>query len=155
AEIALRAEPKPSLDFEVSQVDRAFDAMRAIGITSVQDANTDDHEMQLYRRLYDTHRLNMRVRASFGLKDAHRPADALIGEAIQFRAQWTIDPEFLRADAVKIFADGVVEYPSQTAALLEPYLDVSGHPSGNRGPSYFTQDNLDQIVSAAAAAGLT
>jgi len=39
--------------------------MRAIGITSVQDANTGDHEMQLYQRLYDTHRLNMRVRASF------------------------------------------------------------------------------------------
>jgi len=155
AEIALRAEPKPSLDFEVSQLDKAFDTMRAIGITSVQDANTDDHEMQLYRRLYDTHRLNMRVRASFGLKDTHRPADALIGEAIQFRAKWTIDPEFLRADAVKIFADGVVEYPSQTAALLEPYLDAAGHPTNNRGPTYIPQDRLDRIVSAADAAGFT
>ncbi len=155
AEIALRAEPKPSLDFEVSQLDKAFDTMRAIGITSVQDANTDDHEMQLYRRLYDTHRLNMRVRASFGLKDTHRPADALIGEAIQFRAKWTIDPEFLRADAVKIFADGVVEYPSQTAALLQPYLDAAGHPTNNRGPTYIPQDRLDRIVSAADAAGFT
>jgi predicted amidohydrolase YtcJ len=155
AEIALRAEPKPSLDFEVSQLDKAFDTMRATGITSVQDANTDDHEMQLYRRLYDTHRLNMRVRASFGLKDTHRPADALIGEAMQFRAKWTIDPEFLRADAVKIFADGVVEYPSQTAALLEPYLDAAGHPTNNRGPTYIPQDRLDRIVSAADAAGFT
>src|SRR6202035_727663 len=155
AEIALRAEPKPSLDFEVSQVDRAFDAMRAIGITSVQDANTGEHEMQLYRRLYDTHRLKMRVRASFGLKDTHRPADALIGEAIQFRAKWAIDPEFLRADAVKIFADGVIEYPSQTAALLAPYLDAEGRPTGNRGPSYFTQANLNRIVTVADAAGFT
>src|SRR4029077_6660764 len=132
AEIALRAEPRPSLDFEVSQVDRAFDAMRAIGITSIQDANTSEHEMQLYQQLYNTHRLNMRVRASFGLKDTDRPADAVIGEAIQFRAKWAIDPEFLRADAVKIFADGVVEYPSQTAALLDPYLDAAGHPTKNR-----------------------
>jgi predicted amidohydrolase YtcJ len=155
AEIALRAEPRPSLDFEVSQLDRAFDAMRAIGITSVQDANTGEHEMQLYRRLYDAHRLNMRVRASFGLKDAHRPADAVIGEAIAFRAKWATDPEFLRADAVKIFADGVVEYPSQTAALLEPYLDAAGHPTKNRGPTYFTQDRLNRIVSAADAAGFT
>jgi predicted amidohydrolase YtcJ len=155
AEIALRAEPRPSLDFEVSQVDRAFDAMRAIGITSVQDANTDDHEMQLYQRLYDTHRLNMRVRASFGLKETHRPAGAVIGEAIQFRAKWAIDPEFLRADAVKIFADGVVEYPSQTAALLEPYLDAAGRPTNNRGPTYLTQDRLNRIVSAADAAGFT
>jgi predicted amidohydrolase YtcJ len=155
AEIALRAEPRPSLDFEVSQVDRAFDAMRAMGITSVQDANTDDHEMQLYQRLYETHRLNMRVRASFGLKDTRRPADAVIGEAIRFRAKWAIDPQFLRADAVKIFADGVVEYPSQTAALLEPYLDAAGHPTNNRGPTYFAQDRLNRIVSAADAAGFT
>ena len=45
--------------------------------------------------------------------------------------------------------------PSQTAALLEPYLDEHGHPTSNRGPSYFTQDNLNRIVSAADAAGLT
>jgi len=155
AETVLRAEPKPSLDFEASQLDKALGAMRAIGITSVQDADTGDHEMQLYRRLYDAHRLNMRVRASFGLKDTQRPVDRLIGEAIQFRAKWAIDPESLRADAVKIFADGVIEYPSQTAALLEPYLDAAGHPTDNRGPTYFTQDRLNRIVSAADAAGFT
>jgi predicted amidohydrolase YtcJ len=155
AELALNAEPKPSLDFEASQLDKALGAMRAIGITSVQDADTDDHDMQLYRRLYDAHRLNMRVRASFGLKDTHRPADALIGDAIKFRAKWSIDPEFLRADAVKIFADGVIEYPSQTAALLEPYRDAAGHPTHNRGPTYFTQDQLNRIVRAADAADFT
>jgi predicted amidohydrolase YtcJ len=155
SEIALGAKPKPSLEFEASQLHKAFDAMSAIGITSVQDADTDDHGMQLYQRLYAAHRLNMRVRASFGLKDTHRPADALIGEAIQFRAKWAIDPEFLRADAVKIFADGVVEFPSQTAALLEPYLDAAGNPTNNRGPTYFKQDQLNRIVSAADAAGFT
>ena len=56
---------------------------------------------------------------------------------------------------MKIFADGVIEYPSQTAALLEPYLDAQGRPTRNRGPSYFTQDNLNRIVTAADAAGLT
>ncbi len=74
---------------------------------------------------------------------------------MQFRAKWTIDPEFLRADAVKIFADGVVEYPSQTAALLEPYLEAAGRPTNNRGPTYIPQDRLDRIVSAADAAGFT
>jgi hypothetical protein len=155
AEIVLRAKPRPSLEFEASQLDKALEAMRASGITSVQDADAGDHEMQLYRRLYDTHRLNMRVRATFGLKDTHRPADVLIGEAIKFREKWAIDPAYLRADAVKIFADGVVEYPSQTAALLEPYLDAAGHPTGNRGPTYFSQDQLSRIVSGAGAAGFT
>jgi predicted amidohydrolase YtcJ len=155
AEIALAAKPAATLDHEAAQLNTAFDSMRAIGITSVQDAAVDDHMMQVYKRLYDMHRLNMRVRGSFHLKNLREPATALIDKATQFRAKWAIDPDFLRADAVKIFADGVIEYPSQTAALLEPYLDAQGHPTKNRGPSYFTQDNLNQIVTAADAAGLT
>jgi len=111
--------------------------------------------MRMYKRLYDTHRLNMRVRATFGLKSTDRPAEVLIGEAIKFRTDWAIDPEFLRADAVKIYADGVIEYPSQTAALLEPYLDAAGRPTHNRGPTYYTQEHLNRIVSAADAAGFT
>jgi hypothetical protein len=154
-EIALGAKPAPSPDFEAAQLDKALAGMRAIGITSVQDADTDDHDMQLYRRLYDAHRLNMRVRATFGLKDTGRMADAIIADAVAFRAKWAIDPDFLRADAVKIFADGVIEYPSQTAALLEPYLDRAGRPTDSRGPTYFAQDQLDHIVSAADAAGFT
>ena len=155
AEIAQSAEPLPSLQFEASKLDKALDAMRATGITSVQDADTDDRDMQMYKLLYDAHRLNMRVRATFGLKQTERPADVLIGEAQKFREKWAVDPAFLRADAIKIFADGVIEYPAQTAALLEPYLDAAGRPTDNRGPTYFAQNHLDDIVSAADAAGFT
>ncbi|HEY2634132.1 MAG TPA: amidohydrolase [Steroidobacteraceae bacterium] len=155
AEIALAAKPTAGLDYEAAQLDKALDSMRAAGITSVQDAAVDEHTMQIYKRLYDSHRLKMRVRGSFHLKNLHEPATVLIGRATKFRAKWAVDPDFLRADAVKIFADGVIEYPSQTAALLEPYLDARGHPTNNRGPSYFRQDDLNQIVSAADAAGLT
>lgn len=154
-DLVLAKLPPATLDHEAGQLDKAFEAMRAVGVTSVQDASVDDHLMEIYKRLYDTHRLNMRVRGCFHLTDLHRPAEQLIAEAVSFRGKWAIDPDFLRADAVKIFADGVIEYPTQTAALLEPYLDANGHPSGNRGPSYFTQDNLNRIVSAANAAGLT
>jgi predicted amidohydrolase YtcJ len=154
-DIAFAAKPAASLEREAELLSRALDSMRAIGITSVQDAAVDDHTMQIYKRLYDAHRLNMRVRGSFHLKNLHESAAVLIGNATKFRAKWAIDPDFLRADAVKIFADGVIEYPSQTAALLEPYLDAHGQPTKNRGPSYFTQDNLNQIVTAADAAGLT
>jgi predicted amidohydrolase YtcJ len=155
AEIVLRAEPRPSLSFETDQLDKAFDGMRALGITSVQDADDDDHFLQLYKRLYDSHRLNMRVRATLGLKRTDRPADSLIGAAVRFRSKWAIDPELLRADAVKLFADGVIEYPAQTAALLEPYLDARGQPTRNRGPTYIPQEQLNRIVTAADAAGFT
>jgi predicted amidohydrolase YtcJ len=153
--MAVAVMPVAGLEHEAAQLEKALDSMRATGITSVQDAAVDDHTMRIYKRLYDTHRLNMRVRGSFWLKNLHEPATDLIGEAAKFSAKWQIDPDFLRADAVKIFADGVIEYPSQTAALLEPYLDGQGHPTHNRGPSYFAQDNLNRIVTGVDAAGLT
>jgi predicted amidohydrolase YtcJ len=155
SDLVFDAMPRQDLDHEAAQLARLLDAMRATGITSVQDASVDEHRMQMYKRLYDEHRLDMRVRGCFHLQDLHQPAQSLIDQAIAFRSRWSVDPDFLRADAVKIFADGVIEYPSQTAALLEPYLDGHGHTTDNRGPSYFTQDNLNQIVSGADAAGLT
>jgi predicted amidohydrolase YtcJ len=154
-DLVLDAVPRQDLEHEAAQLARALEAMRATGITSVQDASVDEHTMQIYKRLYDQHRLDMRVRGCFHLQDLHEPAQSLIDRAIAFRSRWALDADFLRADAVKIFADGVIEYPSQTAALLEPYLDGQGHPTSNRGPSYFAQDNLNRIVSGADAAGLT
>ncbi len=155
ADIVLTAKPAVSIDFEASRLDKALSAMRAVGITSVQDADVDEHDMQLYKKLYDEHRLSMRVRGTFGLKDTDRPAEVLVGEAIAFRKRWMIDPDLLRADAIKIFADGVIEYPAHTAALLEPYLDKSGRPTQDRGPTYYTQAHLDRVVAAADAAGFT
>jgi predicted amidohydrolase YtcJ len=151
----LEALPKPSLDEQADRLVSAFDAMHATGITSVQDAAVDEHLMQIYKHLYDKHQLAMRVRGAFTLSDLHESPDVLIDRATRFRDHWAIDPDFLRADSVKIFADGVVEYPTQSAALLEPYLDAQGRPTTNRGPSYYTQDGLNQIVSKANAAGLT
>jgi predicted amidohydrolase YtcJ len=155
AEIVLAANPAPTLEHQVAQLNQAFAGMRAVGITSVQDADADDHRMRLYQELYRTKRLNMRVRATFGLKDTMRSPDVLMGEAVKFRARWAIDPDFLRADAIKIFADGVIEFPSQTAALIDPYLDAAGHPTQNRGPTYYPQEQLNRIVTAADAAGFT
>lgn len=153
--IASSVMPPASLDHEVKLLAKALDDMRAVGITSVQDAAADDHWMSLYKKLYDEHRLNMRVRGSLHLKDLKAPPAAVVRDAVAFRARWAVDPAFLRGDAVKIFADGVIEYPSQTAALLKPYLDANGKPTQNVGPSYFTQEGLDQIVTGADAAGFT
>jgi predicted amidohydrolase YtcJ len=155
-ELAQRAMPARDLDLDAALLERAFAAMNARGITSVQDASIDDDSyMPMYKRLYDTHRLKMRVRASYKLTDLHAAAKTLVERAIEFRAKWAIDPDFLRGDAVKIFADGLIEYPAQTAALLEPYLDAAGHTTRIRGPSYFTQENLNHIIAEADAAGFT
>ena len=153
--LALAAAPAASADDEAALLGKTLRDMRATGITSVQDAAVDEHWMSLYKKLYDRHTLDMRVRGSLHLKDLNAAPADVVAEATAFRTRWAIDPDFLRADAVKIFADGVIESPSQTAALLTPYLAVDGTPTHNDGPSYFTQRGLDEIVTGADAAGLT
>jgi hypothetical protein len=154
-EMLLAAVPTPPVTVQAERLERAFVQMSATGLTSVQDAAVGDEEMSLYKHLYDRHRLNMRVRGCFYLTDLAAPADKVVAAATAFRDKWKVDPDFLRADAVKIFADGVIEYPTQTAALLSPYLDGSGHPTTNTGPSYFQPDNLNRIVAGVDAAGMT
>lgn len=155
SDLVLAARPSPGLAVETALLARALAAMNAAGITSVQDAAVGEHEMVLYKALYDAQRLTMRVRGSYMITDLAAPADRIVREARAFRDRWAVDPDRLRADAIKIFADGVIEYPSQTAALLEPYLDAHGQPTANRGPSYYEQGHLDRLVAAADAAGLT
>jgi predicted amidohydrolase YtcJ len=151
----LAAIPVPPVAVQVERLERAFALMGATGLTSVQDAAVGEQEMSLYKALYDRHRLKMRVRGSFHITDLAAPADKVVAAATAFRDKWAVDPDFLRADAVKIFADGVIEYPTQTAALLSPYLDGAGHPTTNRGPSYFDQAKLNRIVAGIDAAGMT
>ncbi len=59
-------------------------------------------------------------------------------------------PNF-RAGSVKIMQDGVVE--NYTAAMLEPYLDAGGSPTGNAGMSFVDPVALRGHVTALDAAG--
>jgi predicted amidohydrolase YtcJ len=154
-DLALLKMPRPTIETEANRLARAFSDMRADGITSVQDASVDAHLMSIYRFLYDKRQLLMRVRGCYHLANLNADPASLIEAAKKFRATWAIDRDYLRADSVKIFADGVIEYPTQTASLLMPYLDAAGHATSNNGPSYFTQSNLNHIVALADAAGFT
>jgi predicted amidohydrolase YtcJ len=54
-----------------------------------------------------------------------------------------------RVPGIKMLVDGVIEYPAQTAALLEPYLvDEGGEmvPGTSKGDLYFTQSRLTAMV---------
>ena len=57
----------------------------------------------------------------------------------------------LRATSVKIMADGIVE--NGTAAMLSPYLDDRGQPTGGTGHSFVPADRLREAVAALDAAG--
>ncbi len=72
-----------------------------------------------------------------------------IDEVEKLRAQFANVPN-LSIPGLKVFADGVVEIPSQTAALTKPYVN------NNRAvASLFTPSKMNSLVSEAYRRGLT
>ena len=144
--------PPLSLAERVAATQQALDLARARGITTVQDAWASEDVMDVYAALADAGKLKMRVRATLAsdIVDDEAEYQRLIG----IRARFANHP-LIRANAVKIFSDGVIEYPTQTAAMIYPYLDGHGHETTNYGGRYFEQDILNAYVARLDAEGFT
>jgi predicted amidohydrolase YtcJ len=146
--------------------------MSANGITSLMDPRVGQQEEDVWLRLYSTGRIPMRVRMALHVDefvhDPYRHIDKTVqrlvkaSKGIKISKEGDVDPYFLRAGMVKVFADDVMECPSQDAALLSPYLDAHGKPSKNRGKLSFDQTQSDEkqmrqfanLVTKLDAAGL-
>jgi predicted amidohydrolase YtcJ len=108
------------------------------GITAIHDADVGAETLEAYRTLEAQGRLPVRVVAS--LHAEPKPGESQISKLVNLRDAHR-NPR-LRADAVKIFVDGVID--SRTAALLEPY---AGFPS-DRGKPNWEPDALNRMVTA-------
>jgi predicted amidohydrolase YtcJ len=56
------------------------------------------------------------------------------------------------ATSVKLMVDGIIE--NQSASMIEPYLDASGHATDNRGKDFIDPETLKGAVVRIDAAGL-
>ncbi|WP_374562034.1 amidohydrolase [Ideonella sp.] len=144
--------PPLTLDERVALAQQALDIIRSKGITSVQDAWASESALQVYETLEAAGTLKMRVRAALmsDIVDDEAEYQRLIG----LRAKYATHP-LIQADAVKIFSDGVIEYPTQTAAMIKPYLDEHGQPTTNHGGRYFDQAVLNRYVARLDKEGFT
>lgn len=152
-ELVAAAVPTPTLAQRVAREQIALAQHNALGITSFQDALATQSELDVYEALESAQQLTARVRATLASNVADDEAEYARLKAL--RTRYASGHPRLRADAVKIFADGVIEYPTQTAALLKPYRDASGQPTTNYGGRYFDQSTLDRYVTRLDADGFT
>ena len=127
--------PAPSLDERANWTAGVLKDMSAHGITSLLDAYVTPGELAVWRKLYDEGRLSMRVRManyvadpSSLLRPAANASDDAIARLVSVAKKGDIDPDFLRSSLIKIFADGVIEYPAQTAAMLSPISTPRASP---------------------------
>jgi predicted amidohydrolase YtcJ len=139
--------PPPTMAETMAKTRIALDLARSKGVTTVQDAVATAEVMAVYEALEQDGSLKMRVRG-----DLHPGDNAIVDSNVIYgwfndtRAHFA-NSQYIRADGVKIFSDGVIEYPTQTAAMIKPYLDIDGNVTTNYGGRYFDQATLEAYVA--------
>lgn len=108
--------------------------MLSVGVTSAQDAWLDEKTRGVYEYLAANDLLKVRMTVNpFLNQEKFRntkgiDTDAMMAYVQEVREQFEPYP-MIKADAAKIMVDGVIEYPTQTAAMMEPYKQpvISDH----------------------------
>ena len=118
----------------------------SLGLTAWLDPVTNDC-LPVYRQLAQAGQLTAHVAAFLAVKADSTPATTLA--YVQSMQQQFGDIPDVTIAGIKIFADGVVEYPSQTAALSQPYRN-----SGQTGELLFAPKHFAALAVAADRAGL-
>jgi predicted amidohydrolase YtcJ len=146
-ELVRRILPDPAIDELVRGLELAQAYLHRLGVTAWQDAWVTPRELEAYRLLAGRGQLTGRaIACQWWERDR---GGEQIDEMVERRAGAAIGR--LRATTVKIMQDGVAE--NYTAAMLEPYLDVDGRPTSNRGLSFVDPEALKGHVSRLDAEG--
>ncbi len=120
--------------------------LNSLGITAWLEARADEKLVRTYKALADRGDLTTHVVAMWHVNPRNDPAKEL-EVARRMRDQYAGTPNF-SIGGIKVFADGVVEIPSQTAALTKPY-----HNTGRSGDLLFDPARFAELATAADKQG--
>jgi predicted amidohydrolase YtcJ len=118
----------------------------SLGITAWLDPLASDYVLQAYKMLADHGELTSEV-VAFPRVLAKDPKAELAGVEKAREAYKNVAN--LHVSGIKVFADGVVEYPSQTAHLSKPYKNT-----GRNGDLLFDPEKFAELCVAADKEGL-
>lgn len=149
-DLVLGVMEKPTPEKRLEKLRWVLPQMHAVGITSFLEANTDAETVAAYAELAAHHELDARV--TIALESDGEDTDAEFARLKALRERVGRQP-LLRADFIKLFADGVMEHPTQTAALLAPYLDANGRPTSSTGKLYHTPAAMTSFIEHADKEG--
>lgn len=149
--------PAPSPELLLKAAREAVRVNQQVGVTAWMDAAANgggeqslfemrptEHDLgvlPLYRQLAEKGELNVHVAALLLAHPQSKPDDLAVLD--QVMAQFKGVPN-LSFPGIKIFADGVMEFPGQTAAVIDPFKN-----SLKRGELLIDPANFGQLVAAA------
>ncbi len=138
--------PAPSDDELLAAGRAALEYNYSLGITAWLDPLASDYVLRAYKMLAERGELTSQV-VAFPQVFAKDPAAELAGVE-KTREAYKNVPN-LHVTGIKVFADGVVEYPSQTAHLSKPYRNT-----GRNGDLLFEPKKFAELCVAADKQGL-
>src|SRR5882762_2971188 len=144
-EIVDKKIPEPDANKNLAGARTALEYLHSLGITSWLDPMADAPILEAYRGLAAAGGLTAHV-AAFPVVKPDDPNS--FKAALALRAQYAGIPN-LTIPGVKVFADGVVEYPSQSAAMTAPYANTGKH-----GDLLFKPENFAKLCIEADKRGL-
>lgn len=157
--LVYRLIPPPTTEDDADALAAGYGVMAKMGITTCLHAAVDETELKALATLAGRGELPLRPHVALLVEaeEARDPA-AMLERVADLRSTYA-GPGF-EIDNLKLFFDGVIEYPTQTAALLEPYRVNEGtkkHPhwveGRDRGPTYWRPKVARRAIAAADAAG--
>ena len=121
--------------------------LHSLGITNWQDAWVTPVEEAAYRALGESGELTARVVGGlwWEREEGLEQIDALVERRSKGPAGR------YRPTSVKLMVDGIVE--NQTASMVEPYFDVHGQATDNRGKDFIDPEVLKEVVVRLDALG--
>jgi len=122
--------------------------MHGLGITAWLDPMASDAILTSYRKLAENGELNSHVGALPVVEFKKGHPEQQLAKALQLREQFKNVPD-VKVIGIKVFADGVLEYPSQTAVLSKPY-----RTTGRNGELLFDPAEFAKIAVAADKEGM-
>lgn len=138
------------------------------GVTMVMDARVSEQQLSAFHQLQQRGELTLRFQAAREITPDDTPNVAAVAAAVDkavafakkwHQAEWTPAPG-IGLRNIKMFVDGVLQYPTMTASLLQPYRVNKGTDTSpnwvetdNYGDLYFTAEILDELLEKIAAAG--
>ncbi|WP_326565824.1 amidohydrolase [Amycolatopsis rhabdoformis] len=149
------ADTQEDLDAALAEAQRH---LHSFGITNWQDAwvavpGTGPNAHESYLRADHAGRLTAKVTGALWW-DRSCPSAGVadqVARLAKIRAATAGQGRNYRTPSVKVMQDGVVE--TFTAAMLEPYLDRHGHPTGDRGLGFLEPGLLRDVTTTLDAAG--
>ena len=143
--------PPMPLQQRVDALSATFKQFHQVGITAFLEANSNAQSIETFCALYQQGKLSATVTVALGSEGV--ADDAEISRLLGLKQQ--AEQCGVKADTIKLFADGVMEYPTQTAGLLSPYLDANGQATDNTGALYIPATQLNQFALMAAQQGFS